>query len=130
MFQIRKHIFETNSSSTHSFIMCTKDDFNKLEKGKLLINEDDTIVTIEEATKYAVDYVMKHPTWFTNSVVEFAKSIKDKSEYQIVKWLEDNDLAVTLDTYLDNDYLETFSQEFTTPGGETVVVFGKYGYEG
>ena len=38
MKQIRRGVFETNSSSTHSITMCNKDDYSKWEAGKKLLD--------------------------------------------------------------------------------------------
>lgn len=40
MIQIRRNLFETNSSSTHSITMCTKSDYEKWEKGELVYDMD------------------------------------------------------------------------------------------
>lgn len=39
MIQIREHIFETNSSSTHSLSLCKKAEFEKWKTGKLLYRQ-------------------------------------------------------------------------------------------
>ena len=36
MKQIRRGVFETNSSSTHSICICTKNDYEKWKNGELL----------------------------------------------------------------------------------------------
>lgn len=38
MRQIRKNVFETNSSSTHSLTMCTKEEYDNWKNGKLLFD--------------------------------------------------------------------------------------------
>ena len=38
MKQIRKGVFETNSSSTHSITICTREDFNKFKSGELVFD--------------------------------------------------------------------------------------------
>lgn len=35
MIQVRQGVFETNSSSTHSITMCTKNEFNEWVGGKI-----------------------------------------------------------------------------------------------
>ena len=35
MIQVRQGVFETNSSSTHSITMCTKNEFNEWVDGKI-----------------------------------------------------------------------------------------------
>ena len=49
MISIRKNVFETNSSSTHSICICTEEDYNKWENGeKLWDYYSDTLVDINE----------------------------------------------------------------------------------
>ena len=38
--QIRRNIFETNSSSTHSLTMCSEEEFEQWKNGKVLFDED------------------------------------------------------------------------------------------
>ena len=39
MKQIRKNVFETNSSSTHTLAICTEDEYKKWQEGKMLFNK-------------------------------------------------------------------------------------------
>lgn len=39
MKQIRKGVFETNSSSTHSLTICTEDEYEAWKKGEFLLDE-------------------------------------------------------------------------------------------
>ena len=97
--QIRKGVFETNSSSTHSLTMCTKSDFEKWVNGELVWNSW---------------YDRLEP--ITNEVEESMKD--DDSEYLTYEQFNDWD-------YLQ---YETFEQTFETPSREKVVAFGYYGY--
>ena len=50
--QIRRGVFETNSSSVHSLTMCSSDEYEKWENGELLYWEDkDKFVSREEVIK-------------------------------------------------------------------------------
>lgn len=49
MKQVRIGVFETNSSSTHSMVICTEEEFNKWMKGEVLMNlYEDTLVPVNE----------------------------------------------------------------------------------
>ena len=71
MKQVRSNTFETNSSSTHSICMCTKDqydswasDWDNLEADSVLYsNCKEKLVTVEEAIKDVNSYreVVKLP---------------------------------------------------------------------
>lgn len=62
MKQVRSNTFETNSSSTHSICMCTKDqyvnwasDWNDLKTDSILYRREE-FITVEEAVKEANRY--------------------------------------------------------------------------
>lgn len=46
--QIRKGVFETNSSSVHSIVMCKKADYDMWNDGKMLLTDDDEIVPLTD----------------------------------------------------------------------------------
>lgn len=95
MRQVRKCVFETNSSSTHSLSICTKEEYDKWKSGDLI-----------------------YDNW---------------SEKLISVALMDNSRPRRYKTYRqfdNNEYLETYETEFTTPSGDKMVAFGEYGYDG
>ena len=52
MISIRKNVFETNSSSTHSICICTEEDFNKWKNDeKLWDYYGDKLVDVDEVPK-------------------------------------------------------------------------------
>lgn len=121
--QIRRGVFETNSSSTHSLTMMMKSDYKRWEDENLyLFNGSgwswdfnkpvaNTLYTREEA----VEFVKNNRYYHANDEVD--------DEY-----LRDMDFISFDDE--GNEYLEGFYEEFTTPSGETIVAFGEYGYGG
>ena len=127
--QIRKGVFETNSSSTHSLTMCLKSDYDKWVNGELLLYTG-------WGYGYPEDYQPKENHFYTKEqVIEFEKSSyyppsddMDWNSEEAEEHLRERDWR-TCESY-DNDYLEWFEDTFTTPSGETVVAFGQYGYEG
>lgn len=45
MIQIRQNIFETNSSSVHTLVICTEDEFKKFNNDELCVDDwNDTLV--------------------------------------------------------------------------------------
>lgn len=122
---IRRATFETNSSSTHSLTMCMQSDYDKWYNGELLLAADTwgfepriekLFVTKEEAINLlqtCYKYLPKDIDWGDGVMVDVV--MHDAG----FKWYEDR-----------NEYLESYYGEFTTPSGETVVVFGEYGYDG
>ena len=98
--QIRRGVFETNSSSVHSLTMCMESDFNKWVAGELVWSRwGDERVPITDEIKKSME--------------------EDKREYLTYEQFNDYD-------YID---YETFEDSYTTPNGETVKSFGYYGHD-
>ena len=130
MKQVRSNTFETNSSSTHSICMCTKDqydswanDWDSLEADSVLYsNCKEKLVTVEEAVKYANRY---HDYVELSDILN-AYSLKHDDA---VDYMRDEGF-MTCDDFDNNNDNESYYDEFVTPGGETVVAFGNYGWDG
>lgn len=104
MRQIRRGVFETNSSSTHSITVCTKKEFEAFEDGELMLDmADEKLVEMDrsEIAKYPYRYI-DCDSFFT-------------------PWKDH-----------DRDYrcmYETYEKEIKTPKGDRMVVFGEYGHD-
>lgn len=147
MLQIRNGLFETNSSSVHTMVLCSADDYDKWIKGELLLNlyyddpymwkhwDPDTeryvdttkgmppqFVTEEEAAYYDENYPYPEmeKTWD-------GYNLDFKDEYGV--WCSRK--FITFDEYRRTVAyeFESFSDEYTTPGGETIVAFGYFGHD-
>lgn len=119
MINVRSGVFETNSSNTHSIVICSKKDYELLEEGKLLLRPySDKLVTYEDAIKELVE----------ESGNKY--NIQELSEDAILDLLRDHDVAVTLDSFFDDEYLEGYTYEYKTEHGDEIVAFGKYGRDG
>ncbi len=120
--QIRRGVFETNSSSTHSLTMMMKSDYDRWQTEQLYLYEG--------GYGWEFDKPVKNQLYTRDEAVEFVK----KNEYY--KDEEDIDDGILKDAGFiswedeGSEYLEGFYQEFTTPSGETIVAFGEYGYDG
>lgn len=128
--QIRRGVFETNSSSTHSLTMMLKKDYERWERENLLLYTgsgwrwNDKNIAPQNNNLYTKE-----------EVIDFIKSGKyyqetdfsTMSDEELRKYFKEADFEYSDDI---NDELESFYEEFTTPSGDTVVAFGEYGYEG
>ena len=98
--QIRRGVFETNSSSVHSLTMCMESDFNKWVAGELVWSRwGDELIPITDEIKKSIE--------------------EDEREYLTYEQFNDYN-------YID---YETFEDSYTTPNGETVKSFGYYGHD-
>ena len=108
---IRFRTFETNSSSTHSCVICTEDEYNKWQQGELLYDGlEDVFLTKDE-----VDLQWQA---LDDGVKAYYKGIDG--------WRSDNDKE-TLDEFCGADCLEI---DVTTKevGDEKIYVVCRYGY--
>ena len=129
MKQIRRGVFETNSSSVHTLTMCMKDDFLKW-------CTDDAYLFDGFTFSYNTINPPKRGNVYTREeCINFLKTNKYYQEKEI-DWNDDeyiNELLEANEFYSYDNYgggYEWFEQEFTTPSGETVVAFGYSGYNG
>ena len=138
--QIRRNVFETNSSSTHSITICSKSEFEAWKNGELLynrwrkekfINPCQDLPDSEKEKAKGNYNIMKDIFW--KDWEELNEEAKNK---WYLKYLQKNNYEYedcqSYDEWQDcNDSdLETYECEYTTDGGEEIVVFGKYGYDG
>ena len=117
MITIRQNTFETNSSSTHSICICTKDQYNKWVHGELFLNEsydkDNILEDKEYITKEEAINFLKHYGYFDEENEDLDYQLRDNEIYSYNSW---------------GDYYEHDSHSFTTPSGDEMVVECYYGY--
>lgn len=106
--QIRNQVFETNSSSTHSLCMISKNIMEEWKSGELYyLPENKSFITKEE-------YEDLH---------------KGKPVYN--SW---GSVPLTMEQYFDGEWCtymyETFRESYTTDNNEVIYAFGHHGYNG
>ena len=130
--QIRRGVFETNSSSIHSLTMCMKSDYSRWTEDNLFLftgfgwcYPDDNkpqknhFYTKEEAI--AFEKLSKYPPsedfdWNDEDAV--MEMLHDNEWYDFDYW----------DDYYGSEY-ETFEENLTTPSGDEIIAFGYYGHD-
>ena len=121
MQTIRRGVFETNSSSTHSITICSREDYDMWRKGDMVYNtykgDGPEFMPLGEAKELlkskgvVIDY---------DNVDELNQALSDFDLYTYTRYMN----------YSYNDELEIYVENCTTKGGEKIVAFGKYGYDG
>lgn len=120
--QIRRGVFETNSSSVHSITMCTGEQYDKWKNEEILYwKEEDKFGTREEIIEE-----MKNAKWWDGSF-----------KFSDVNWEDEDEVAdifsdyevKTHEEYFDDEWFETYVETYTTPKGEEIVAFGYYGHD-
>ena len=134
--QIRRGVYETNSSSTHSLTMCSEEEFEQWKNGELLFDEwgSESFVKAnslsDDDKKYAAQDYENHNDVFSIDWSDLSESAKVK--YYTKYANENNIVDEDAKTYEEWQYseLETFVDRYTSKSGDKIVAFGKYGYDG
>lgn len=117
MIQARFGVFETNSSSTHSMIICTEEEYQKLKDNELYLDEwsdkvitrDDALMRASKDSGYTTEELEKMDSERLSEILhEFSEIVS------LYDWRE----------YLDHDY-----NHFTTPSGDQMVAICAYGHD-
>lgn len=103
--QIRRGVFETNSSSVHSLCICSKDDYDRWKNGELFY-------------KYFSDKLVEDSTEVQQNREDYLKheSCNDYMTYE------------EFQNYV-NKYYETYEERYIHKSGDEIVVFGYYGHD-
>ena len=119
MITIRRNIFETNSSSTHSLSVVSKEEWEKFKAGELYFASDNwDLISKEDIIKLES---------FKDMYPEFKDQPDEVKKYLIEKFIRDN---------LDSDYAPIYSYRNLDPpfkavydkDGNEMVAFSFYFY--
>ena len=127
MKTIRQKTFETNSSSTHSITIMSKDDFQRWEDGEIFKEPyNDNFIEKDEVGKYLKDYYEENKESFAkyNDITEFDAEVVEES------LRNDGEMPEAYEDYCESDYLEVDVNNHTTKNGEDIVIICKYGRDG
>ena len=134
--QIRRKVFETNSSSVHTLTICSKKEYEAWKRGELLYDRwSETLVspiklTDGQKNDAAREYESTRDD-FKKYWNELNSSAKEKwyIKYAVDHDLIDRDLQTYFEYEDDYDY-EKYVKQYTTESGDDIVIFGQYGYDG
>ena len=149
IFQVRQGVFETNSSSTHTLTICSKEDYEDWKRGDKFWLDNDwgklqtnkSFVTPEELAELTEKYNEKEQKRI-DAGDEYAKVLdidkvlnecRDYDSWEDSYWDTERSAleAYTMDDwYQRNGDLETYSRSFTSPSGDEMVAVGAFGYDG
>lgn len=138
MVTVRRGVFETNSSSVHSIVICTETEYKEWQAGLLTFNpyteefNHSDQPDVDELRKDAAKvYDDEHTHEFYRSWDELTDEAKENfiQSYIRRKTPHDSDTKMTYDyyRYYYQEGCEFSSKTFTTEHGDRVVAFGKGG---
>jgi len=137
MISIRRGVFETNSSSTHSLIICSDKVYNDWENEKVLYDSYDE--EFVEAKQPNDSDFRKAESMYMEDKSEYMKDWKDLTPEQQLKYLKENVMEETdpyqYKTYEDytdemSNMEESFERTYETEHGDIVHILGYMGYDG
>ena len=122
VIKIRKGVFETNSSSTHSITMCNESDYNKWINGDLYLArwgyKGKDFISREEYNADLKEYIDDYHKSYPDEVYEDSELEEDfRSDNGYISYKEWCD---------DFDY-ETEKSEFVSEHGDKVIALCYYG---
>lgn len=120
--QIRRGVFETNSSSVHSITMCSKSEFDRWKNGELLFWQEEA----KFATRNEIIEEMKTMKWWNGSM-RYANT--DWNNDEEVDEIFSDERIKTYEKFFEDNWYETYCKEYETKGGEKIIAFGYYGHD-
>ena len=137
MYSIRRNVFETNSSSTHSLIICSDKTYNDWKNEKVVYDRyDEEFVEAKQPTE--LDF-HKAEVMYMENKSDYMKDWKDLTPEMQLDYLKENVMEEndpyqyrTYEDYRDEmDRMEeSFERTWKTEHGDVVHVLGYMGYDG
>lgn len=144
MKQIRKNVFETNSSSTHTLAICTEDEYKDWKDGKLLFNKwNETFIknSINITKQDKVEAEERYNTYkgkYYKDWSELTEEERNEYTYNYIAQQRRQEKSFSFEedglTYQEfmqdcsNGGLETETSRYTSPSGDKLVITCAYGY--
>lgn len=131
MIKIRYGVFETNSSSVHSLIMCSDNEYQKFVDNELLydywnycfITYNEALDRLYENVKFDTDF-----KYHFNLSDNFSRDkLNDFSLDELEYYLASEAGIYTRDYFFNELDYETYEDTYRTIHGEVVHAFGYYG---
>ena len=139
MIKVRYGCFETNSSSVHSLIIANEEEYKQLINSELFMDYDN-FISKNEAIEILLNYIADEPhseEWIRN----FCLTELELNDVQLTKeWfaaLPVDKLSTILsefcegiksyEDFMNNEYLESYHEDYTSAHGDKIHIFGIYG---
>ena len=134
MIKVRYGVFESNSSSVHSLIMCGSNEYYEFMNNKLLYYRwEDRFISNKEALDKLYKEVKDEDEFMEdfNLPYGFSRDELDKIPLEYLGAYLNNFAGILSSDYMfgyDFEY-ETFDNDYTTSNGEVVHAFGYYSHD-
>lgn len=137
MISVRRNVFETNSSSTHSLVICSDKTYNDWMDGKVVYDSyDEEFVEAKQPPE--IDFP-KAEAMYTENKSDYMKDWKDLTPQMQLAYVREkvteNSDPYQYKTYGDyRDLMDkmatSFERTWETEHGDVVHILGYMGYDG
>lgn len=138
---VRRNVWETNSSTSHSVVIMTASQHDKWEEENLYYYPPTRFTWYDPFDTLSEDKKPQGGSLYTrDEVMEFYRlqgyeydpeaGDYDTDEENKDQYIREMGDFYGYDSWHDDEYLETDTHSYTTPGGEEIIVECKYGYDG
>lgn len=123
MIQVRTGVFETNSSSTHSLILCMDDTYRRFKNGELFIDwENEEFIDEKELRERAKKAVCPGDPYHEKYPSE--KEIDEMMPEEVLDVLDD-----WYEKYGAHNYRPGIHREIELPSGKVVHALSEFYYD-
>lgn len=121
MKQIRRALFETNSSSVHTLVIVPSEDYNKWKNNE--------IVYVECQNRF-IDYEDLRAFYYDEKLCDH-NDCKDCMRNEKICARTDywTDQIMTYEGYFSDEFMEDYEEEYKTKSGDEITIFGYYGHD-
>lgn len=137
MISVRRNVFETNSSSTHSLIICSDKVYNDWMDGKVVYDSyDEEFVEAKQPPE--IDF-HKAEAMYTENKSDYMKDWKDLTPQMQLAYFKENVMEEhdpyqykTYEDYRDlmGRMATSFDRSWETEHGDIIHILGYMGYDG
>lgn len=133
MIKIRYGVFETNSSSVHSLIMCSDNEYQRFVDNELLYDYwDDGLITYNEALDRLYENVKSDRDFKYHFDLSdnFSRDKLNNFSLDELEYYLANEAGICTCNYFFNEIeYNTYEETYVTIHGEVVHAFGYYGHD-
>ena len=127
MKTMRYNTFETNSSSTHSLLILTEEENDKINNGELFIKSryDDEIITKEEADKIFLEAIEEYNSTYPEDKIHTIEEFKETD------WYLDNEseYPCDVDEWIEKENRDYDVTNYVSPSGDKIIIHALYGWD-
>ena len=135
MIQIRRNVFETNSSSTHNCTVMNDSEYCSFQEGDLYLNNSWTdteskVAKKEFLTREEIVEYLEYTKDYKEVAKKLEEVVQDKEAFEEVLKEEDfEDEFVSAERFYDEDRLEIEERTYSLPK-DTLHIICKFGFDG